>query len=192
MTGTCLGYPVRPGIYGMRMTLFEYSGAHGFELCDQICQADITGTTAIATTNFELMSNDELAISAIVGDMSSATVPNGWNSRLADAPQGCYIADTLSSGGSSAGSPLSAAWTGLTRSQRGRGSPCHVCPAWRGVAQSAVGAVELHGFRHPPRGIGSRQVDFTGLPRRSGSRQHARCLHERIDLPPSNRVRVGE
>ena len=46
VTGKCLDYPVRPGTDGMRMTLLEYSGARGFELCDQICQANITGTTA--------------------------------------------------------------------------------------------------------------------------------------------------
>jgi hypothetical protein len=103
----------------MRMTVLEYEGARGFALCDQICQAEITGTTTTATTNFDLKSNDELAISAIVGDMSSAIVPSGWNSRLADLKQRCYIADTLSSGSSSAGSPLSAAWTGLTGANAG-------------------------------------------------------------------------
>ena len=119
VTGKCLEYPVRPGTDGMRMTVLEYSGARGFELCDQICQADITGTTATATTNFNLESNDELAISAIVGNMSSATVPSGWNSRLADAMQSNYIADTLSTGNSSAGLPLSAVWTGLTGGRAG-------------------------------------------------------------------------
>ena len=119
VTGTCLGYPARPGTAGMRMTVLEYWGSHGFALRDQICQAEITGTIATATTNFDLASNDELAISAIVGDMSSATAPPGWNSRLADPKQGCYIADTLSSGGSSAGSQLSATWTGLTGGRAG-------------------------------------------------------------------------
>jgi hypothetical protein len=119
VTGKCLDYPVLPGPEGMRMTVLEYSGARGFELCDQICQAKITGTTVTATTNFDLESNNELAISAIVGDMSAAVVPNGWNSRLADVAQGCYIADTLSSGGSSIGSPLTATWTGLTGARAG-------------------------------------------------------------------------
>ena len=117
--GICLGYPVHPGTDGMRMALLEYSGAHGYELCDQICQANITGPTVVATTNFGLKSNDELAISVVVGDMSSAGVPSGWTSRLADVTQGCYIADALSSGGSSAGSPLSAQWTGLTGASAG-------------------------------------------------------------------------
>jgi hypothetical protein len=103
----------------MRMTLLEYSGARGFALCDQISQADITGTTATATTNFNLASGNELAISAIVGNMSSATVPSGWNSRLADATQSSYIADSLNTGSSSAGSPLSAVWTGLTGGRAG-------------------------------------------------------------------------
>lgn len=119
VTGIGLGYPMRPGIYGMRMTVFEYSGAAGFELCDQICQADITGTTATVKTNFSLHSNDELAISVIVGDMSSAIVPKGWNSRLADTTQKCYIADNLSTGESSAGSLLSALWTGLAGASTG-------------------------------------------------------------------------
>ena len=56
VTGRGLGYPVRPGILGMRMIVLEYSGASGFELCDQICQADITGTTATPKTNFNLES----------------------------------------------------------------------------------------------------------------------------------------
>jgi len=119
VTGKCLNYPVLPGTDGMRMTVLEYSGARGFQLCDQICQARITGSTATATTNFDLVSNDELAITAIVGDMSSAIAPSGWNSRLADVTQGCYIADTLSSGGSSAGSSLSAVWTGLSGARAG-------------------------------------------------------------------------
>jgi hypothetical protein len=119
VTGICLGYPVRPGTDGMRMSLLEYSGARGFELCDQICQANIKGATVTATTNFDLESNHELAISVIVGDMSAATVPNGWNSRLADVTQRCYVADTLNSGGASAGMPLSAGWTGLTGASAG-------------------------------------------------------------------------
>jgi hypothetical protein len=118
VTGVCLGYPVRPGTDGMRMTLLEYSGARGFDLCDQICQANITGTGATATTNFDLKSNDELAISVVVGDMTSATVPSGWNSRFADATQRCYVADTLSSG-ASAGAPLSAVWTELMGASEG-------------------------------------------------------------------------
>jgi hypothetical protein len=119
VTGVGLGYPVHPGTDGMRMTLLEYSGARGFELCDQIGQADITGTTLTAKTNFALVADDELAISAIVGDMPSAIVPSGWNSRLADVTQGCYVADTLDTGGSSAHSPLNAAWTGLGRASVG-------------------------------------------------------------------------
>lgn len=119
VTGICLAYPVRPGTDGMRMTLLEYSGARGFELRDQICQADITNSAANATTNFDLRSDDELAISAIVGDMRSATVPAGWNARFADPTQGCYVADTLSTGSKSAGAPLSAVWTGLTAATRG-------------------------------------------------------------------------
>jgi hypothetical protein len=98
--------------------LFEYAGARGFELCDQICQADIRGTTVTATTNFGLTSDDELAISAIVGDMSSAAAPVGWNARHADTAQRCYIADNLSSG-KSIGSPLSAAWTSLAGASAG-------------------------------------------------------------------------
>lgn len=119
VTGIGLGYPVRPGTYGMAMTLLEYQGAHGFELCDQICQADITGTTVTATTNFNLMSNDELALSVIVGDMTQAVAPQGWNTVVADMTQGCYIAQNLTTGDSSVGSPLSASWTGLTGATAG-------------------------------------------------------------------------
>jgi hypothetical protein len=135
VTGVCLGYPVHPGTNGMRMTLFEYSGAQGFELCDQICQADITGSTMTATTNFDLVANNELAISAIVGDMSAATAPSGWTSRLADVTQRCYIADALNSGGSSAGSPLSARWTGLAGAGEGAAVLATFVP--RGVPASS-------------------------------------------------------
>ena len=119
VTGRCLDYPVDPGTDGMRMSLFEYSGAHGFELCDQIGQAEVRGTTVAATTNFGLAAPDELAISAIVGDMSSATVPAGWNLRLADTTQGCYVADTLGSDSSTAGTPFSGVWTGLSGGRAG-------------------------------------------------------------------------
>jgi hypothetical protein len=134
VTGVCLGYPVRPGTDGMRMMLLEYSGARGFELCDQICQANVTGTTATTTTNFDLESNDELAISVVVGDMTSATVPSGWNSRVADVTQRCYVADTLSSG-ASAGAPLSAAWTGLTGASAGAAVVATFVP--RGVSSGS-------------------------------------------------------
>jgi hypothetical protein len=119
VTGRGLGYPVLPGVSGVRMTLLEYAGASGFELCDQICQAPIADTSAAATSNFSLTSNHELAISAIVGDMTSATIPEGWHSRLADTAQGCYVADNLDSGGSSAGAPFSAVWTGLAGGSAG-------------------------------------------------------------------------
>ena len=118
VTGVGLGYPVHPGSYAMRMTLLEYSGVHGYQLCDQIGQADITGPTLNATTAFALASDDELAISVIVGNMKSATVPSGWNRRMADPAQGCYVADTLSTGPRS-GSSLVATWTELTGASAG-------------------------------------------------------------------------
>jgi hypothetical protein len=135
VTGTGLGYPVQPGTYGMSMTVFEYSGAAGFELCDQICQADITGTTTTAKTNFNLRSNNELALSVIVGDMSSAIVPKGWNPRLSDTTQRCYIADNLSTGRSSLGSPLSAVWTGLAGASSGAAVVATFVP--RGVSSGS-------------------------------------------------------
>jgi hypothetical protein len=119
VTGIGLGYPVLPGISGMTMALLEYAGASGYELCDQICQADITGPSVTATTNFDLTSDHELAISAVMGGMSSATVPEGWNARVGDATQRFYIADNLDTGSSSAGSRLGAAWTGLAGAHAG-------------------------------------------------------------------------
>jgi hypothetical protein len=113
-----LGYPVHPGITGMNMALFEYSGATGFELCDQICQTRVSGPTATTTTNFALTSDHELAISMIMGDMSGATVPDGWNSRLHDRAQGCHVADNLDTG-SSSGARLSAKWTDLQGANSG-------------------------------------------------------------------------
>jgi hypothetical protein len=154
VTGRGLGYPVRPGIHGMRMMVLEYSGASGFELCDQICQADITGTTATPKTNFNLESNNELAISVIVGDMSSAIVPKGWNSRLADTTQRCYIADLLSSGGSSLGSPLSAGWTGLAGASAGAAVVATFVP--RGVSSRSRRLVQ------------SSYTDSAILPARTG------------------------
>ncbi len=114
VTAQGLEYPVLPGITGMNMQLLEYTGATGFELCDQISQAQINSTSVTARTNFDLASDHELAISVVMGNMSSATVPEGWNLRLADTTQQCYVADNLDTGGSSAGSRLHAAWTGLT------------------------------------------------------------------------------
>jgi hypothetical protein len=114
VTGTGLDYPVLPGISGMNIELLEYSGASGFELCDQICQEKIAAPSVTAKTNFNLTSDHELAISAVMGDMASATVPKGWTSRLVDKTQKCYIADNVDTGATSAGSPLSATWTGLS------------------------------------------------------------------------------
>ncbi len=51
-----------------------------------------------ATTNFDLTANHELAISAIVGNMTSAVVPEQWNFRRDSAHQGCFIADNLDTG----------------------------------------------------------------------------------------------
>ena len=113
VTGIGLGYPPLPGITGMSMVLLEYSGASGFELCDQIGQADVTGTSLTATTNFDLTSDHELAISVVSGDMTAATAPQGWNQRLDRATQQFFIADNLDTGAASAGSPLRATWTGL-------------------------------------------------------------------------------
>ena len=164
VTGVCLGYPVHPGTDGMRLTLFEYSGAHGFELCDQICQANITGTTATATTNFDLRADDELAVSAIVGDMTSATAPDGWTTRLADREQRCYVSDTLSTG-ASRGRPIEC------RLDRTEGRHCRrrrrrdLRAQRRDFAGPSPGAVFLHGLGDPPRGEGSCQVAFAALPR---------------------------
>jgi len=113
VTGNALGYPPLPGISSMNIALFEYSGASGFELCDQICQTEVEGTSVRAITNFNLSSDHELAISAIMGNMTTATAPNRWNSRLEDPTQGCFVADNLDTGASSAGSPLDAQWTQL-------------------------------------------------------------------------------
>ena len=123
VTAVCLGYPVYPGTDGMRMSLLEYSGADGFELCDQISQSNIRGTSASTTTTFGLRQDDELAITAIVGDMSSATPPLGWTTRVADTAQRCYVADTLSTGGASAA--LQAKWTGLAGASEEPQSPPH-------------------------------------------------------------------
>ncbi len=119
VTGIGLGYPPLPGITGMSMVLLEYRGASGFELCDQIGQADITGPSLTASTNFGLTADHELAISVISGDMTAATVPQGWNTRLSSPAQQWFLADNLDTGGSSAGAPLRAAWTGLNGAREG-------------------------------------------------------------------------
>jgi hypothetical protein len=110
VTATGLGYPVHPGITGMNMQLLEYGGASGFELCDQICQTTIKGTSVTVATNFALRSNHELAISVLMGDMSGVTLPAGWNARLTDPKQKSFVADNLDTGASSAGVPLSGVW----------------------------------------------------------------------------------
>ena len=191
VTGVCLGYPVRPGTDGMRMTLLEYSGARGFELCDQICQANITGAAATATTNFGLQSNDELAISVIVGNMTSATVPSGWNSRVADVTQRCYVADTLSSG-ASVRCAIECHVDWARGGEGGRGSHRHLRPAGCVLQKSALGAVVLYGLSDPPCRKGSCSVEIAALPGESDPRQHTRRLHERFDLPPRDRLRVRD
>jgi len=118
---TGLGYPVLPGITGMNIGLLEYAGATGYELCDQICQATIRGTSVTTTSNFELASDHELAISVIMGDMTAATVPAGWNSRFADLNGTCFVADTIDTGGSSAGLPFPAMWKNLRGGSAGVG-----------------------------------------------------------------------
>ncbi len=109
-----LDYPPLPGITGMNMQVVEYSGATGFELCDQIGQARISGPSVASATNFALAADHELAISVVMGDMATAAVPPGWNRRLADTTQRCWVADNLDTGTTSAGLPLAARWTGLT------------------------------------------------------------------------------
>lgn len=168
VTGMGLGYPVHPGTDGMRMTLLEYSGARGFELCDQICQADITGSTLTATTNYGQMSDNELAISVVVGNMSSATVPSGWNSRLADVAQRCYVADTLDTGSSSAGSPLRAAWTGLEGASAGAAVVATFVP--RGVSSRSRRLVQ------------SSYTDSAILP---AGRGHAKWTSQRYPVDPA-------
>ena len=118
VTAIGLGYPKFPGISGMNMTLLEYSGASGYQLCDQIGQAVIKADHVITTSNFSLRSDNELAISVLVGNTGRATTPQGWNERLVDLQQGCFIADNLDTG-SSAGSGFSAHWTGLRNGSRG-------------------------------------------------------------------------
>ena len=135
VTGTGLDYPPLPGIQNMNMALLEYSGASGFELCDQICQTNIKGSSVKATTNFDLTANHELAISTIVGNMTSAVVPEQWNSRRASAHQGCFIADNLDTGGSSQGSRLTAHWTGLTGGTTGAAIVATFVP--KGVSASS-------------------------------------------------------
>ena len=119
VTGVCLAYPVLPGTDGMRMSLFEYAGADGFELCDQIGQSSVVATGADVTTNFGLHADNELAITAIVGNVPSATSPPGWRTLVADTAQHCYVADLLDTGDASAGSPLRASWTGLGGGSQG-------------------------------------------------------------------------
>ena len=101
VTATGLGYPVLPGITGMRMTLLEYSGASGFELCDQICQADITGTSATATTTSTLSPMTSWPFRRSWATCPLQSCPMAGTRRLADTTQRCYVADNLSSGGSS-------------------------------------------------------------------------------------------
>ena len=123
VTALQVGYPNNT-MTGINIQIMEYSGCSGFALVDQIAQATITTTSVTPTTNYNLSANHELAISAVIGNMTAATIPsNGgsWNSRLADTTQKCYIADLLDTGGSSAGSTLAANWTVLTADTAGVG-----------------------------------------------------------------------
>jgi hypothetical protein len=57
----------------------------------------------------------------ITGDMTAATTPAGWNSRLAGLSDGCFVADNLNSGASSAGRLLHARWKDLRGGSSGVG-----------------------------------------------------------------------
>jgi hypothetical protein len=131
--GICLAYPVLPGISGIQMVLVEYRGASGYELCDQIGQADIVGTSLTSTTDFALGSDHELAVSVIMGDMESASTPKGWNLRESDPDQRFFIADTLDTGNASAGKRLSATWRELEGATAGTAVLATFVP--RGVTQ---------------------------------------------------------
>jgi hypothetical protein len=72
---------------GINIELLEYSGNSGFELVDVIGQAQIVGTTCTVSAWNVMTQNGDLAISAIMGNMSSATIPSGWTSRVADVVQ---------------------------------------------------------------------------------------------------------
>jgi hypothetical protein len=113
VTATLLAFPTTP-ISGMNMVILDYDGNSGYELIDQIAQASIVGSSAIVTTDFALAGNHDLAISVVTGNMEAATVPAGWNSRLADTSQSCWVADNVDTGAASAGSQFSATWSGLT------------------------------------------------------------------------------
>ena len=118
VTATVLGSP-NTAINGMNMQVLEYSGNSNRELVDQIGQAFVSTTSVTVTTNFNLAASNDLAISVVTGNMSAATVPTSWASRLADTTQKFWVADNVSAGTS--GSTLSAAWTGLTGGSSGSG-----------------------------------------------------------------------
>jgi hypothetical protein len=100
-------------ITGLNIWIAEYSGGSGFELLDQQGIARGTTTSLTVTTAYNLTGNHDLALSVVTGNMSAATVPSGYASRLVDATQQFWIADNVDTG-TSAGSTSSAAWTGLT------------------------------------------------------------------------------
>jgi TAT (twin-arginine translocation) pathway signal sequence len=170
VTAIGLDYPVLPGISGMNMSLLEYSGASGYQLCDQIGQAVIRTDHVSTTSNFPLRSNNELAISVVVGDMDSARAPQGWNTRLADLEQGCFIADNLDTG-STAGRRLATRWTGLDGATRGSGILATFVPT--GVSASSRRLVQ------------SSYTDSAVLPAGAGHQQW-RSQRFPVDPKPGN------
>jgi hypothetical protein len=139
VTATVLGSP-NNAISGMNMQILEYNGGVRAELIDQIGQANVTTTSVTVTTNGNLAANNDLAISVVTGNMSAATVPSGYTSRLADTTQGFWVADNVATGASS-GSPFSAAWTGLTGGSTG--SAIIVCFLQSGAQSSTTGPTLL-------------------------------------------------
>jgi hypothetical protein len=85
--------------------------------------------------------------------MTSASVPSGWNSRLADSTQQFWIADNLDSGTSLA--TQSAAWTGLTGSTKG----CGIIITFKPTG-TITGPHLLQGFLNVPV-TGSNVTSFT-------------------------------
>ncbi len=110
------GFP-HDSITGMSIELLEYAGFSGYQLTDQIGVTAIADSSVSVATNFATSQPNELLLSVVTGDMHTATVPSGWNSRSADVSKKLWIADNLDSGSDTG--VQTASWTGLEQATNG-------------------------------------------------------------------------
>ncbi len=154
VTGELSAFPVS-SINGMRMALFEYPGAGGFELVESVGFGRAV-EPAVTVKTTQVCSPHVRLVSVLVSNKPLLAAPPGWNLRVADPFQGFYIADLNDSG------PLSAHQQ-ATWSIAGASSGYAAILALKPSGCVADGAPRCEQMRYYAPGLG------IGLPLRSTS-----------------------